>query len=303
MRYGSIPEPYVPEVKVPNLAEIDRAAQTNVLAGQRIQEGAYEQGARRAYDNVLASGGSQAQAIAAQRQGGFGSMANKSELNWLNTEDAKLKYESGMRKAISDVLGTVMDEDSKNRALDYVKGKNPDFNDAPFRSMPWQQAKEQAVKFLPVADQQRMTLAQDANARAQAADAREAQLQSGRVAQQGATLAHTVGTEQRAQDLHPGQMRALENKGQKIIYVPDPNNFGQKMPMLYDPNTGEAHPVQVAPQDGQPPAAPQGQGTKPYIQAGNGQRMTPQVWAQYQEFARKWGGNPADLAQKDGWNP
>jgi len=269
MRYGSdLPEPYVPHVKVPDMGAIN----TNALAGAvnmgRIQDMGYERGARSAYDNALAGGASEMDAVGAMRQQGYGSQAGKVQDNVLARQSKQADMAGKLDEFIRQRSPLAQSQDDWNLVLDEAVGRfglNPGAIPQTLKAWTPDLGKKLALGGLSAAQQVELEFKKAQEARAQAAEGRAAGLYPGQVAAQGAALSHAQGAEQRAQELHPYQVQNAANKGQKIINIPDPSDpFGQKkIPHVYDPATGEATPVQVAPQDGGQAPAPQGQADTP----------------------------------------
>ncbi|MEA4857746.1 MAG: hypothetical protein AAGU21_13725 [Solidesulfovibrio sp.] len=328
---------YIPKIDPVKIDPIDlgEIKKENTLAAmydQRQQDMAYEGGARNALNAVLkanpnATGQNVLADMASQ---GFGEAGQKYAYNWMNRQHSALQYETDLRKEVSNIIGSVTDEASKGRAIDYLQQAFPHASAQfeQFRSVPWQEARSQgntfalgaagrvtqerqdaALKsqgFAPGQDPstlhtiESMRNAADANtrgwnadARAAGAESREMELQPGRVQQQGATLEHTQASTD-----------ALKNK-QQIVYGPDPTDWRgkRKVPGIVVPgeNGGPGTFVPLQGVQGQQQAGDETDGQQAYVQRGNGQILTPAIAARYKEMA---GGDRAKaewLAKYDGW--
>ncbi len=332
--------PKIDPVKIDpiDLGEIKKENTLAALGNQRLQDMAYESNSRNALNEAMKAdpnitGQNMIAKLASQ---GFGEAGQKYAYNWMNRQHAALQYETDLRKEVSNIIGSVTDEASKNRALDYIQTKFPDADFSQFRAMPWQEARSQGNTFALGAagrvTQERqdaalksqgyapgqdpstlhtiesMRNAADANqrgwnadARAAGAESREMELQPGRVQQQGATLEHTQASTE-----------ALGNKPPHIQMVPDPSDpmkglpehRSPEIPMRYDSATGQMVPVPIAqPQGTNPPQPPQGQGMGPQSQGGQygrqGQGATPGQFRSAEDVraAFKAGTLPRDQAK------
>ncbi|MGE4442707.1 MAG: hypothetical protein AB7D27_14640 [Desulfomicrobium sp.] len=201
-----------------DLGQIQKDNALSALYDQRLQGMAYENGSRNALNDVLKTNPSATgqNVIADMAARGFGEAGQKYAYNWMNRQHAALQYETDLRKEVSNIIGSVTDEDSKNRAVDYIQSKFPDADFSQYRSMPWQQAREAGNTFalgaagrvakdrndatgaavgapagVDVGLWNNVDMARKADARAAAAADRAAGLYPGQLEQQGATLEHT----------------------------------------------------------------------------------------------------------------
>lgn len=287
--------PKVDPVKIDpiDLGEIQKENALRGLYDQRLRDMAYESGSRNAINDVLKSnpnitGQNMIAELAAR---GFGKEGQSYAYNWMNRQHAALQYETDLRKEVSNIIGSVSDEDSKNRALDYIQSKFPDADFNRYRSMPWQQAREAGNTFalgavgrvakdrndatgaavgapagVDVGLWNNVNMARNADQRAAAAEGRAQTMFPGQLQQQAATLEHTQASTE-----------ALGNKPPHIQMVPDPSDPMKglpehrppEIPMRYDSATGQMVPVPIAqPQGNNPAQPPQGQGMGQQFQGG-----------------------------------
>ena len=249
-----------------DLGEIKQENVKNALYDQRLQDMAYESNSLRTLNDVLRSNPSATgqNVLAEMAARGFGKEGQSYNYNWLNQQRSSLQYETDLRKEISNIVGSVTDEASKGRAIDYLQKTFPHASAhfEQFRDVPWQEARNQANTFslggagrisqqrvdktlqsqgfepgqdpgtLHTIDSMRRGAAADGRAEAQ--NAREAELQPYRV--------DNIQSEIEARKARAAQP--------KVIMIPDPSDpLGiKKVPGYYDAETNSVIPMQVAPQ-------------------------------------------------------
>lgn len=315
-----------------DLGEIKKENTLAAMYNQRLQDAQYETGSRNALNDVLkadpnATGQNVLSQMAAK---GFGKEGQSYSYNWANRKHANLQYEVDLRKEVSNLIGSVTDENSKNQAIDYIQSKFPDADFSQFRAMPWNEAKARgnsfalgaagrvsrerqdaanvAAGYQPGVDLPTLHTAQGMQ-NAAAAEGRAQAMFPGQQQQQGATLEHTQANTD-----------ALKDR-RKVVMLPDPSDWTgkKKIPgtlvpgqneepdtiMPLSPNAGGQGFGGNAPQSGSiTPGASAGtqNGTgQAYVLRGNGQTLTSDMAAQYAKIA---GGNRAkaeEMARADGW--
>ncbi|KHK02360.1 hypothetical protein [Desulfovibrio sp. TomC] len=315
-----------------DLGEIKKENTLAAMYNQRLQDAQYETGSRNALNDVLkadpnATGQNVLSQMAAR---GFGKEGQSYSYNWANRQHANLQYEMDLRKEVSNLIGSVTDENSKNQAIDYIQSKFPDADFSQFRAMPWQDAVKQgnnfalgaagrvsrerqdkaavAAGYQPGMDLSTLHTAQGME-NAAAAEGRAQAVFPGQQQQQAATLEHTQASTD-----------ALKDR-RKVVMMPDPSDWTgkKKIPGILIPGqNGEPDTTMPlnsnaggqgfggnAPQSGSmTPGASAGaqNGTgQVYVQRGNGQILTPDTAAKYAKAAGGDRAKAEEMARADGW--
>lgn len=264
------PTPDPVKVTPLDLGEIKQENVKNALYDQRLQDMAYESNSLRTLNDVLRSNpdATGQNVLAEMSARGFGKEGQSYNYNWLNQQRSSLQYETDLRKEVSNVIGSVTDEASKSRAIDYLQQAFPHASTQfeQFRAVPWQEARNQGNTFLlggagrVAKDRSDATgaavgapagvdpqlwdsinRARSADQRAAAADGR-AEAQNAREAELQPYRVDNIQSEIEARKARAAQPR--------VIMIPDPNDpLGmKKVPGHYDPETNSITPMQVAPQ-------------------------------------------------------
>ena len=239
MAYFQNPDPV--KITPLDLGEIKKENALSSLYNQRLADMAYESNSRNALNDAIKRDPTGENVLRDVAQKGFGKEGLSYSYNWLNRQHAALKYEMDMRREVSNIVGSISDEGSKNQALDYIQSKFPDADLGQYRAMPWENAKKAGNSFLLGAsgrveeDRRNATgaavgapagvdpslwnsinMTRNADQRAAAAEGRSAGLYPGQLEQQGATFEHTQASTE-----------SLRNK-QQIVYGPDPTDWRGK---------------------------------------------------------------------------
>ena len=242
--------PKVDPVKIDpiDLGEIRKENTLAALGNQRLQEMAYESGSRNALNDVLkvnpnATGQNVIADMAAR---GFGEAGQKYAYNWMNRQHADLQYETDLRKEVSNIIGSVTDEDSKNRAIDYLQQAFPHASAQfeQFRSVPWETARSQGNTFALGAAGRVAKDRQDAALESQGyAPGQDPNTLSTISSMHNAADANQRGwnadrrsaeENERAKEIQPYRIENLQSETdarrnkQQIVYGPDPSDFRGK---------------------------------------------------------------------------
>lgn len=244
--YNRLPDAYVPEVAVPDFGKLEGQAFSNVLRTGQVDEMGRSLRGQNALDDALKRGLTESQALDDVTSQGHGSFAMALRGGALTRQSQSLDLRKKAIEHAGYAARTVFSEQDKQNYITKLKAEGTAY-DPKIESMSPDEIRNSGEQYLwsfvPPEVKERLRLSQNQDKRAQV---QQDSLLPGQVAQQSASLEHSRNAEQRAQERHPSELRNLENKGQKIINVPDPADvFGQKkIPHLYDPTTQEVTPLQ-----------------------------------------------------------
>jgi hypothetical protein len=277
-RYGSLPDPYVPEVASPDFVQLESRALSNALNTARFEEAGREIRGRTALDDAMKRwGGNEQQALDDITQGGHGAFAMTLRGGAMDRQKKRLENSELERSVFAKLVPTIKDQQSLDSAVRYWESitgrKVPDEYRTFTPDLP---SRLQGMQYSAMSPEQQasLKLREEANAR-------ERELQPGRVESQRLGNENTRSIlEQRREE---GPLRIAEREAkvaqlqrekegwQTIHKETDPvdgrvsgvlerNSFTGKYRRI-DPATGQEVPFGQE----QAPAAPQGSGDQPPV--------------------------------------
>lgn len=264
------PTPDPVKVTPLDLGEIKQENVKNALYDQRLQDMAYESNSLRTLNDVLRSNPSATgqNVLTEMAARGFGKEGQSYNYNWLNQQRSSLQYETDLRKEVSNVIGSVTDEASKSRAIDYLQQAFPHASTQfeQFRAVPWQEARNQGNTFLLGGTGRVAKDRSDATAQALG-------LPAGVDPHTYASTAHSLQSSGQQAQMFPYQLQNAQNQAAmaplqrqnleseidarkaraaqpRVIMIPNPNGLpgADKIPGYYDADTNSVIPMQIAPQ-------------------------------------------------------
>lgn len=168
-RYGSLPDPYVPEVAVPDFGKLESRALSNALGMARFEEAGREIRGKTALDDALKRGLTEPQALDDISQGGHGSFAMALRGGAMDRQGKRLDLMNKSREMSLKILQDVNSDESARATLDYIERELGSRVPDEWRAMPWQKLREQtAIHLIGPEANARLKLSQNADARAQA---------------------------------------------------------------------------------------------------------------------------------------